>query len=118
MYRSEVIQNIPTGISSEDSIRLSKEYIDHWLLERVILETAEKSLSINDKDFEKKIKQFREQTSIPVFFTLDAGPNVHVLYPDEVESQVNAFIQNELKPYCNEGRIIRDKVGTGPEKIS
>ncbi|MBP6236151.1 MAG: diphosphomevalonate decarboxylase [Saprospiraceae bacterium] len=66
----------------------------------------------------RKIKQFREQTSIPVFFTLDAGPNVHVLYPDEGESQVNAFIQNELKPYCNEGRIIRDKVGTGPEKIS
>jgi len=65
----------------------------------------------------KKIKHFREQTSIPVFFTLDAGPNVHVLYPDEFENQVNTFIQDELKPYCNEGRIIRDKVGTGPEKI-
>ena len=65
----------------------------------------------------KKIKHFRERTAIPVFFTLDAGPNVHVLYPDEVENQVNSFIQDELKPYCNEGRVIRDKVGAGPEKI-
>lgn len=68
LYRSEVIQNIPTGVSAEDSIRLCKEYIDHWLMERVILETAEKSLSINDKDFEKKIIQFRERILIEAFY--------------------------------------------------
>jgi diphosphomevalonate decarboxylase len=65
----------------------------------------------------KQIKKFRKQTNIPVFFTLDAGPNVHILYPDEFESQVSTFIINELKPYCNNGKIIRDKVGTGPKKI-
>lgn len=68
LYRSEVIQNIPTGVSAEDSIRLSKEFIDHWLMERVILETAEKSLSINDKDFGKKIKQFRERLLIEAYY--------------------------------------------------
>lgn len=66
----------------------------------------------------KKIQQFRIENNIPVWFTLDAGPNVHVLYPSTVEQQVNHFIIHELKPFCHEGRIIRDKVGLGPKKIS
>lgn len=65
----------------------------------------------------KKIQQFRKDTGIPIWFTLDAGPNVHVLYPNDVEAKVSNFIINELKPYCHEGKIIRDKVGTGPKKI-
>jgi len=65
----------------------------------------------------KKIKDFRAKTGIPVYFTLDAGPNVHVLYPAENEVEVSQFIISELKPFCHQGRIIRDKVGSGPEKI-
>ena len=64
-----------------------------------------------------KIKAFRKQTNIPVYFTLDAGPNVHVLYPSEFEAQVSPFIHSELKPYCHEGKIIKDSVGPGPKKI-
>lgn len=66
----------------------------------------------------KKIKQFRAETGIPVYFTLDAGPNVHVLYPEEYGQEVSQFIISELKPHCHEGRIIRDCVGSGPIKIS
>ncbi|MBK8517818.1 MAG: diphosphomevalonate decarboxylase [Saprospiraceae bacterium] len=66
----------------------------------------------------KKIQKFRVETGIPVWFTLDAGPNVHVLYPADADQQVQSFIISELKPYCHEGKIIRDKVGTGPKKIS
>lgn len=66
----------------------------------------------------KKIKQFREKTGIPVYFTLDAGPNVHVLYPQAYEMEVSQFIISELKPFCHQGKIIRDKVGIGPKKIA
>lgn len=66
----------------------------------------------------KKIIEFRSRTGIPVYFTLDAGPNVHVLYPSEYEVQVSDFIIHELKPHCHEGRVIRDKVGSGPKKLS
>ena len=66
----------------------------------------------------KKIKRFREEHQIPVYFTLDAGPNIHVLYPEKYDKEVSQFIIAELKPYCHQGRIIRDKVGNGPSKIS
>jgi diphosphomevalonate decarboxylase len=65
----------------------------------------------------KKIQNYRKVTGTPIWFTLDAGPNVHVLYPNEVEAQVANFIINELKPLCHEGKIIRDNTGTGPKKI-
>jgi diphosphomevalonate decarboxylase len=64
----------------------------------------------------KAIRQFRQDTQVPVYFTLDAGPNVHVLYPGEFSTQVQDFIKSELKPYCHNGRIIHDVVGQGPKK--
>lgn len=61
-----------------------------------------------------KIRLFREQTGLFVCFTLDAGPNVHVLYPKLVKTEVSAFIQNELLPYCENDFWIDDEMGKGP----
>ena len=56
------------------------------------------------------VKQFRHDTGTPVCFTLDAGPNVHVLYPDACESEVKQFIREQLLQYCHEYKWIDDKV--------
>lgn len=65
----------------------------------------------------KRIRTFRKNTGLPVFFTLDAGPNIHILYPDHIESQVTAFINTDLVSLSHEGRIIKDQVGLGPQKL-
>jgi diphosphomevalonate decarboxylase len=56
---------------------------------------------------------FRNKTQIPVCFTLDAGANVHVLYPAAVKEKVLQFIQDELVAYCQNGQYICDCIGTG-----
>lgn len=61
------------------------------------------------------IMNFRKETRIPVCFTLDAGPNVHILYPGKDEQKVNAFLKTELE--SNIKGIIYDRIGTGPEKL-
>ncbi|GAA0872425.1 diphosphomevalonate decarboxylase [Gangjinia marincola] len=61
----------------------------------------------------QKIWQFRKDTGSSVCFTLDAGANVHVLFPDNEQEQVYEFIKNELVGYCENGQYIRDKVGNG-----
>lgn len=66
----------------------------------------------------KAIQQFRKDTQIPIYFTLDAGPNVHVLYPDAYSEPVQQFIDNSLKQYCSGERIIKDRIGNGPEKLA
>lgn len=64
-----------------------------------------------------KIRSFRSETKVPVSFTLDAGPNVHVLYPKAHKKAVKAFIDAELKAHTEEGEIIEDQVGLGPRKV-
>jgi len=38
------------------------------------------------------VRNFRNTTKIPICFTLDAGPNVHLLYPNNYYSEVQDFI--------------------------
>ncbi|MDI5948175.1 diphosphomevalonate/mevalonate 3,5-bisphosphate decarboxylase family protein [Flavobacterium yafengii] len=59
------------------------------------------------------IWKFRNETKIPVCFTLDAGANVHVLYPENVAKTVLQFIKNELVGYCQNGQYICDEIGNG-----
>lgn len=61
------------------------------------------------------IMQFRKESGIPVCFTLDAGPNVHVLYPGGDEEKVNTFLKTELAPGLK--GIIYDHIGKGPQKM-
>lgn len=57
-----------------------------------------------------KIRQFRNTSNVPVCFTIDAGPNIHVLYRKSDEDQVEKFIEIEFSKF----NIIYDEVGTGP----
>ena len=59
------------------------------------------------------IWKFRNATKIPVCFTLDAGANVHVLYPNKDKEIVLQFIQSELVGYCQNGQYICDEIGSG-----
>lgn len=65
----------------------------------------------------KKIVDFRKQNAVPVCFTLDAGPNIHLLYPETVRARVLSFIENELIEHLANASWIDDKLGDGPEKL-
>lgn len=65
----------------------------------------------------KAIRIFRESTQTPLCFTLDAGPNIHLLYPASAREKVLAFIAEELQPLCANGFWIDDKVGYGATAV-
>ena len=47
----------------------------------------------------EKIRYFREQEGVKLCFTLDAGANVHLLYPKEDHDTVTAFVIENLLEY-------------------
>ncbi|MCL9806508.1 diphosphomevalonate decarboxylase [Flavobacterium amniphilum] len=63
------------------------------------------------------IWKFRNETGIPVCFTLDAGANVHVLYPEYTKEKVLEFIKSKLVGYCQNGQYICDEIGHGAMSI-
>lgn len=65
----------------------------------------------------RAVQSFREATGHPLYFTLDAGPNLHLLYPDNVAEAVQNFIHTELKGLCENNLIIEDKCGKGAKKL-
>lgn len=65
----------------------------------------------------ERIRDFRTSEKIPVCFTLDAGPNVHLLYPERYQETVLQLINSELLPLCDNKRWIDDVMGSGPVKM-
>lgn len=66
----------------------------------------------------EKIKAFRSGKKVKITFTLDAGPNLHLLYPQEDKEAVQLFINHELSPLCANNYVIHDKIGEGPIQIT
>lgn len=64
----------------------------------------------------ERIIAFREKTKVPVYFTLDAGPNIHMLYPTSCSVEVEQFFNDQLLELCQDRKFIDDKVGEGPVK--
>ena len=64
-----------------------------------------------------QIRQFRNETHIPLCFTLDAGPNVHLLYPESESKTVSEFVDVVLSFYCADNHWIEDSVGDGSKKL-
>ena len=64
------------------------------------------------------IRQFRRETGIFVAFTLDAGPNVHLIYPETEREKVLDFIRGELLAHCHREQWIDDRMGSGPVEIT
>lgn len=63
----------------------------------------------------ERLFEFRQETAIPVCFTLDAGPNVHILYPEQYKDKVENFIMNDLKDTYK--KVIFDQQGAGPISV-
>jgi diphosphomevalonate decarboxylase len=64
-----------------------------------------------------KIWEYRAQTNSNVCFTLDAGANVHLLFPEKEKLSVNKFVLSQLIQYCQNNRYICDRVGSGAKQL-
>lgn len=60
----------------------------------------------------EEIKSFRKKTGLNLYFTLDAGPNIHLLYPSAQEKEISDFVKGLGV------EVIFDEMGDGPEQLS
>lgn len=56
-----------------------------------------------------KIWDFRKKTGLPLTFTLDAGANVHLLFPGNMEEdKIKEFIVKELLQHTQNNGVVKD----------
>ncbi|AUC82520.1 diphosphomevalonate/mevalonate 3,5-bisphosphate decarboxylase family protein [Lacinutrix sp. Bg11-31] len=71
----------------------------------------------NTLEIINKIWSFRKETGLHISFTLDAGANVHILYPEKETNAILEFIKTELVAYCQNGHYICDRIGFGAKQL-
>ena len=71
----------------------------------------------NTLEIINKIWEYRKENNSNICFTLDAGANVHVLYPLDEKENVNQFIEIELSKYCQKNQYICDATGLGAKQL-
>jgi diphosphomevalonate decarboxylase len=71
----------------------------------------------NTLEIINKIWEYRQENNSAICFTLDAGANVHVLFPENEKEDVVQFIENQLSKYCQKNHYICDTVGFGAKKL-
>ncbi len=65
----------------------------------------------------EQVRKFRQQQGVPICFTLDAGPNVHLLYPQEYRPLITTFIHEQLLELTDSETYLADQVGHGPKQL-
>ncbi len=71
----------------------------------------------NTLEIINRIWSYREENNSNICFTLDAGANVHVLFPENEKEKVIQFIDNQLSEFCQKKHYICDTAGLGAIKI-
>ncbi len=56
-----------------------------------------------------RIWKYRQNTNAHLYFTLDAGANVHLLYPTFDKEKIEPFIKSDLLRFCQNGKAVWDK---------
>ncbi|WP_430974414.1 diphosphomevalonate decarboxylase [Sunxiuqinia rutila] len=66
----------------------------------------------------QKIREYRQKSGLALGFTIDAGPNIHLIYFEKDKQQVHAFIKSELLALIENGQWLDDNIGGGPMKLA
>jgi len=113
---SRLIQVLQTG-EREEFIRLVEG--EALMLHALMMSSSPYYLLVkpNTVAIIERLWEWRRDTGAYCCFTLDAGANVHILYPDSERDTVEAWIDAELLKFCQNGNSISDRMGSGPKRI-
>ncbi len=64
LYREDLEGLVPNGTNPDDSIAMTKQFIDNWIMQQVMLKQAEDNLTEQQKDFRDQIESYRNSLII------------------------------------------------------
>jgi hypothetical protein len=67
LYLSVLQEAIPAGLNAADSAVFTQHYITQWIEDQLLLHEAEKELSLQEKNFDKALQQYRNSLLINAY---------------------------------------------------
>lgn len=104
LYASEVQKQLPSGMTTDDSLAFAARFIDSWISEQILLVEAEKQLSMRDKQFQKEMAEYRNSLVRNRFLEkLTTDTNAFYVTDEEVRATISQARTN----FVNEKEIVR-----------
>jgi hypothetical protein len=95
LYESDLIDVIPAGTSARDSLLLTKNFIDNWIKNRLLIHQAERNLTPKQLDFSKELDEYRNSLIIFAYESELIKQNLDTLVEDaEIEKYYVENISN------------------------
>ena len=104
LHLSELEKYIPQGVSSEDSTKLARQYIDAWAQELLLLDMADEQLSPAEKDVSAELEDYRRTLLKYRYEQLYINQRLDTLITTE---EVNAFYKENSALFHLERPIVK-----------
>ena len=104
LYASEVQRQLPSGMSTDDSLAFAAKLIDSWISEQLLLAEADRELPMRDKQFQKEMAEYRNALIRNRFLErITADTNAFYVTDEEVRATISQARTN----FVNEKEIVR-----------
>ncbi|MDW8158384.1 MAG: hypothetical protein RML72_05845 [Bacteroidia bacterium] len=97
LTRTQLNQNIPRGISSQDSAQWAQAYIQNWKIEQVLYDYAQK----NVKDWEEKIQERIEDYKRKLLIYELQNQYLQQMDTTLTQKEVEAYYKANLEQYAS-----------------
>ena len=104
LYASEVHRQLPSGMTTDDSLAFAARFIDNWISDQILLVEAEKQLSMREKQFQKEMEEYRNSL-IRNRFLEKITSDTNAFYATDEE--VRATLSQARTNFVNEKEIVR-----------
>lgn len=102
LERSDIEKIIPKGSSEQDSILMAHNYIKNWITRQLMLNKAMENLSVEEKDIEHKVEEYRTSLLIHKYknklieqkFSLEVAEDSVKAYYDKYKDSF--ILQNDV----------------------
>lgn len=113
-HAKEMIKILKTGDFQQFSSVIEQEAL---ALHAMMMTSAEAYMLLKPGTIRaiEEVRKLRNEYKLKICFTLDAGPNVHVIYPKDDEKQIVSYLEDHLRSQVKE--IIYDSMGNGPKQL-
>jgi hypothetical protein len=74
---------LPAGLNQADSIKMANRLIEDWLKKQLLLNEANKNLSVKEKNFEKELDAYKKELLVNAYFQKLTLDSAQFSYTDE-----------------------------------
>ncbi len=97
LYKSELQGIIAPGTNAADSAVIIKRYIDNWVRQQVYLAEAEKNISADNQEFNRKVENYRNSLIIFSYENQYIRDNLDTVITPELMAEYYEKHQDEFK---------------------